>query len=109
MIPDSHIVHKARTELQPELQEVDSLTLDEIMSTHIRRVLDMTGGRVGGERGAAHLLQINPSTLRKRMRKLDISFGRKAKKNTTKRGGASNHLISLDFLREFFRQILIFN
>jgi transcriptional regulator with GAF, ATPase, and Fis domain len=77
---DSHIEHKARVELQPEFQEVDKLALDKIMSTHIRRVLEMTGGRVGGERGAAHLLQINPSTLRKRMRKLDIPFGRKAGK-----------------------------
>ncbi len=61
------------------LQSEGSLALDSIVSRHIRRVLDMTGGRVGGERGAAHLLQINPSTLRKKMRKLGIPFGRKAK------------------------------
>jgi DNA-binding protein Fis len=39
----------------------------------------MTEGRVGGEKGAARLLKINPSTLRKRMRKLGIPFGRRAK------------------------------
>jgi len=60
-------------------QTEDTLALDEIVSRHIRRVLEMTGGRVGGERGAAKLLQINPSTLRKRMRKLGIPFGRKTK------------------------------
>ena len=64
-----------------DLQREDSLALDEIVSQHIRRVLEMTGGRVGGKRGAAHVLGINPSTLRKRMRKLDIPFGRKCKKN----------------------------
>ena len=63
------------------LQREDSLALDEIVSGHIRQVLEMTGGRVGGERGAAHLLGINPSTLRKRMRKLGIPFGRQRKKN----------------------------
>jgi transcriptional regulator with GAF, ATPase, and Fis domain len=64
-----------------DLQREDSLALDEIVSQHIRQVLEMTGGRVGGERGAAHLLGINPSTLRKRMRKLGIPFGRQRKKN----------------------------
>lgn len=63
------------------IQREDSLALDEIVSQHIRQVLEITGGMVGGERGAAHLLQINPSTLRKRMRKLRIPFGRKCKKN----------------------------
>jgi len=66
--------------LMPDNQDVDSLALDAIMSGHIRRVLDMTSGRVGGKQGAAYLLNINPSTLRKKMRKLGISFGRKARK-----------------------------
>jgi len=61
----------------PDLQNGKSLSLDEILSHHIRRVLKMTDGRVGGEGGAADLLQINPSTLRKRMKKLHIPFGRK--------------------------------
>ncbi len=72
--------HRVGPESQPGLEE-DSLALDTIMSEHIRRVLKMTSGRVGGRQGAAHLLKINPSTLRKRMRKLEIPFGRKTKKN----------------------------
>jgi transcriptional regulator with GAF, ATPase, and Fis domain len=64
----------------PDLQNGKSLSLDEILSHHIRRVLKMTDGRVGGEGGAADLLQINPSTLRKRMKKLHIPFGRKVSK-----------------------------
>ena len=54
-----------------------SLGLDGVISRHIRRVLEMTRGKVGGTGGAAHLLGVNPSTLRKRMRKLGIPFGRK--------------------------------
>jgi DNA-binding protein Fis len=41
----------------------------------------MSGGRVGGKQGAARLLQINPYTLRKKMKKLRIPFGRKVKKD----------------------------
>jgi transcriptional regulator with GAF, ATPase, and Fis domain len=63
----------------PQAEQEDVLALDEVVSKHIRGVLTMTGGRVGGEGGAAGLLKINPSTLRKRMRKLGIPFGRKAK------------------------------
>ncbi len=51
--------------------------LDAMEARHIEAVLDKAGGRVNGEGGAADLLGINPSTLRHRMRKLGISFGRK--------------------------------
>ena len=57
--------------------KADLLALDEVVSSHIRQVLEMTGGRVGGEKGAAKILEINPSTLRKKMRKLGIPFGRR--------------------------------
>jgi transcriptional regulator with GAF, ATPase, and Fis domain len=53
-------------------------TLNEVVSQHIRHVLKMTHGVVGGDRGAAALLNVNPSTLRKKMRKLGIPFGRSA-------------------------------
>jgi transcriptional regulator with GAF, ATPase, and Fis domain len=66
-------------EIAPHLEREDALVLDEVISGHIRRVLEMTRGRVGGEGGAARLLKINPSTLRKRMRKLGIPFGRKTR------------------------------
>ena len=54
------------------------LDLNTMTSLHIRRVLDMCQGRVEGEKGAAWHLNTHPSTLRKRMRKLGIPFGRKA-------------------------------
>jgi len=52
------------------------LILDEVMSNHIRAVLKISAGRVQGENGAAALLGINPNTLRNRMKKLGIAYGR---------------------------------
>ena len=50
--------------------------LEEIISRHIRKVLKMTNGKVHGKDGAAALMRINPSTLRNRMNKLGIPYGR---------------------------------
>lgn len=49
-------------------------TLDEAMKQHIESALTLTHGRIEGRRGAAKLLQINPHTLRARMRKLKIDW-----------------------------------
>ncbi|NBW87143.1 MAG: sigma-54-dependent Fis family transcriptional regulator [Planctomycetia bacterium] len=46
------------------------------MRQHIERALVATRGRVEGHRGAASLLDINPHTLRARMRKLGIDAAR---------------------------------
>jgi transcriptional regulator with GAF, ATPase, and Fis domain len=59
-------------------QPGESLALDAFLSRHIQRVLELAGGKVGGKKGAAEILEVNPSTLRKKMRKLGIPFGRKA-------------------------------
>ncbi len=48
------------------------LTLEENEKKHIIEALELTGGRVSGERGAAKVLGINSSTLESRMRKLGI-------------------------------------
>ncbi len=50
--------------------------LEEEMAAHIRRALNQSGGKVEGEKGAAKLLGLHPSTLRGRMRKLRIPYGR---------------------------------
>ncbi|MBI9077665.1 MAG: sigma-54-dependent Fis family transcriptional regulator, partial [Desulfatibacillum sp.] len=52
--------------------------LDSVIAAHIRKVLAMTDGKVAGKGGAAQLLDIHPATLRHRMRKLGILFGKKA-------------------------------
>ena len=70
--------HSQNTRYTSVPSEDEPLSLDEAMAGHIRKVLDMTNGRVEGERGAAKLLGINPSTLRNRMLKLGIPFGKKA-------------------------------
>ncbi len=55
----------------------EDLTLRGMMREHIGRVMAMAGGKVEGAGGAAGLLDLNPSTLRNKMRKLGIPFGRK--------------------------------
>ena len=77
--PELRIEQGVGSKIHSSPQRKDSLALDEVVSKHIRQVLDMAGSKVEGAGGAADLLQINPSTLRKRMRKLGIPFGRKAK------------------------------
>ncbi|QJB56832.1 sigma-54-dependent Fis family transcriptional regulator [Pseudodesulfovibrio sp. zrk46] len=53
-------------------------SLDTVVSTHIRKILSQTNGKVSGPDGAADILGVNPSTLRNKMRKLQIPFGKKA-------------------------------
>jgi transcriptional regulator with GAF, ATPase, and Fis domain len=45
-----------------------------MLKQHIEAALVATHGRVEGPHGAARLLQINPHTLRGRMRKLGINW-----------------------------------
>ena len=59
-------------------QGQESLLLDHVVSRHIQHVLRMTNGRVEGPRGAGTILGVKPGTLRHKMRKLGIPFGRKA-------------------------------
>ena len=54
--------------------------LDEVMANHIQMALDQANGRVEGQNGAASMLGINPGTLRGRMKKLKISYGRSSHK-----------------------------
>jgi transcriptional regulator with GAF, ATPase, and Fis domain len=54
-------------------------TLDEAMKRHIQMGMRRCGGRIEGEAGVARLLGIKPNTLRARMRKLGIEFGRGCK------------------------------
>ena len=67
---------EARPLIPAGLQDAP-LKLDEVMSRHIRRVLEMTKGKVHGKGGAAEVLGINPSTLRNRMNQLRIPYGRR--------------------------------
>jgi PAS domain S-box-containing protein len=48
------------------------LTLNEMEKEHIEEVLEMTGWRVSGDKGAAKILDMKPTTLEARMKKLGI-------------------------------------
>ena len=56
---------------------IEEMTLDQVMAEHISKVLALAGGQVEGKYGAAKILGLNPGTLRYRMKKLGIPFGRK--------------------------------
>ena len=62
--------------LDPETTVVE---LDDVIKTYIEKILVMTGGRVNGDNGAAVLLGVNPNTLRNRMKRLGIKYGRRYK------------------------------
>lgn len=51
-------------------------TLDEVIRTHIQQAMKISNGKVQGKNGAATMLDVNSSTLRAKMRKLGIKFGR---------------------------------
>ena len=53
------------------------LTMDQLLTDEITRVLTLTQGKVEGKNGAAQILGLNPNTLRSRMKKLGIPYGRR--------------------------------
>lgn len=53
--------------------------LDQAIIRHIQLALIKSAGKVEGPQGAAAVLGINPSTLRSKMRRLGIKFGRSVK------------------------------
>jgi formate hydrogenlyase transcriptional activator len=66
----------------PQLQKEDNLEncprLEDVIIETIRQALLQSNGRIEGPSGAAALLGLKPGTLRQKMRKLGIPFGRKA-------------------------------
>ncbi len=59
------------------LQSGDPMNLDEMTRIHISRIMEKTKGKVQGITGAAAILGLHPSTLRHRMIKLGIPFGKR--------------------------------
>ncbi|MCP3926436.1 MAG: sigma-54-dependent Fis family transcriptional regulator [Desulfobacterales bacterium] len=55
-----------------EYEEI--IPFDDMISQYILKVLKITGGRIEGPEGAAKLLNLNPNTLRSKMKKLKILF-----------------------------------
>ena len=59
---------------KPDMNAHESgpVKLEEVERAHIMKILEQVNWRIHGEKGAADILDINPSTLRSRMKKLDI-------------------------------------
>jgi hydrogenase-4 transcriptional activator len=74
----SHLSRNEGSRHEPDgALDFQALSLDEMNTHHIHRALEKTQGRISGDRGAARLLRINPSTLRSRMKKLGIYYSKK--------------------------------
>lgn len=63
----------------PRVYDEEMFNLDRSITHHIVKVLELTGDRIQGEKGADRLLGIKPNMLRYRMKKLGIPFGRETK------------------------------
>jgi transcriptional regulator with GAF, ATPase, and Fis domain len=63
---------------QPTTLSPSDLKLRHVERDHILTTLKRSGWRIEGPTGAAHLLGLNPSTLRSRMKKLGIERSREA-------------------------------
>lgn len=51
----------------------------EFNTRHIEMALGLAKGKINGPGGAAELLDVKPNTLRRRMDKLGIAYGKKGK------------------------------
>jgi transcriptional regulator with GAF, ATPase, and Fis domain len=76
LLPVSH--SGDRTPIQDSGRNRDLPPLDEMTVQHIRQALEMTGGKINGPGGAAQILGIHPNTLRNRMNRLGIPYGRRS-------------------------------
>ncbi|OGL62286.1 MAG: hypothetical protein A3J27_10660 [Candidatus Tectomicrobia bacterium RIFCSPLOWO2_12_FULL_69_37] len=74
---DKQLIGEAPDEVVQEEGREVLTTLEEYERQYILRVLERTGGVVSGERGAARVLGMKPTTLQSRMKKLGIRAQRK--------------------------------
>ncbi len=58
--------------------------LDAVITAHIQSILQKTDGKVHGPKGAAKRLGLNASTLRNKMNKLGIKYGKKKQRQDTR-------------------------
>ncbi|MBU2648984.1 sigma 54-interacting transcriptional regulator [bacterium] len=74
-----HLTLQARPQQGSPTVDGLNLNLNLAIARQIRKALEISKGRVHGKQGAAELLGINAGTLRHKMRKLGIPFGRKTR------------------------------
>ncbi|MBT6501487.1 MAG: sigma 54-interacting transcriptional regulator [Deltaproteobacteria bacterium] len=76
--PKTLSLQETQPSAEPTEKGGEDLNLDAANRKLIQAALERTGGRVQGPKGAAALLGINPNTLRNRMKKLKIPYGRES-------------------------------
>lgn len=69
---EPHQVNVGIDLVQPSQSGIESGGLRDVERQHIMDILQKTGWRIEGEKGAAKILGMNPNTLRSRMKKLDL-------------------------------------
>lgn len=77
---DKQLLGESPPTAPPTGKESEFLALEEYERQYILRVLGHTGGVVSGERGAARILGMKPTTLQSRMRRLGIQARREYKR-----------------------------
>jgi transcriptional regulator with GAF, ATPase, and Fis domain len=66
---------KTAAHIEDQFNDKESfLSFNSMVERHIIRALELSDGKIHGPGGAAELLQINPNTLRGKMRKMEIPF-----------------------------------
>ena len=71
-VTESPVTQASRAAARPAAEHPAPASLEDVERSHILRVLEQTRWAIEGERGAARILGLNPSTLRGRLRKLGI-------------------------------------
>jgi formate hydrogenlyase transcriptional activator len=66
------IAGREQSSRTPASTTASTSSLEDVERRHIEAVLTQTNWMVEGERGAAKILNVNPSTLRSRMKNLGI-------------------------------------
>ncbi|MCP3926089.1 MAG: AAA domain-containing protein [Desulfobacterales bacterium] len=72
----NQISNTSKIESSVEINPPEVTLLDDIVTRHISQIMKASNGKINGPGGAGELLGVNPNTLRKRMNKLGIPYGR---------------------------------
>jgi transcriptional regulator of acetoin/glycerol metabolism len=71
---DLYIREERQSSLFPEehINEEDVLNFDEMNRRYLERILEITGGKIYGDDGAAALLELKPTTLQSKLKRLGV-------------------------------------
>ena len=71
--PTLHIEASSYDFLKEDESVYKMTSMEEVERNHILHILEQAHWTIEGKKGAAQILEINPSTLRSRMKKLGIT------------------------------------